>query len=93
MLSIKRASDVPWKNIFHKAAWYICYREDDRYIFVPREKNGVGLISAIEAAYKLATTIQSIENSSHQLIVRVGIDAGQEVDWPYLELKRVKNQS
>lgn len=90
MLSIKRAADVPWKNVFHKAAWYTCYLEDDRYIFVPREKGGVGLTTAIEAAYKLAITLQSIETSAHHLLVRLGAGSGQEVDWPYLELKKVE---
>ena len=93
MLSIKRAADVPWKNVFHKAAWYTCYLEDDRYIFVPREKGGVGLITAIEGAYKLSTTLRTTEEYAHQLIVRIGEAAGQEIDWPYLELIRIRGET
>jgi hypothetical protein len=93
MLSIKRAADVPWKNVFHKSAWYTCYLEDDRYIFVPREKGGVGLITAIEGAYKLSTILRTTEEYAHQLIVRIGEAAGQEIDWPYLELIRIRGET
>lgn len=82
MLEVKKASEVPWTNQWHKGAWYTVYQEPDRYIFVPKEKHPIGLMTAFEAAHKLAITL----NVDYQIMHRGGEVAGQEITWPYLEL-------
>lgn len=91
MLSIKKPSEVPWTNVFHIANWYTVYFEDDRYIFVPREKHIGGLLSAFDGACKMGTMIEQMEVKGFHIIHRGGGDvAGQEIDWPYIELIKIK---
>jgi hypothetical protein len=90
MLKIKKSSEVPWKTVFHKANWYTVYEEADRFIFVPREKHVGGLISAFDGACKLASMAREMGVDGFKILYRVG-DIYQEVDWPYIEMIKVRN--
>lgn len=92
MLMIKSANQVPWDNVFHKANWYTIYEEKDRFIFVPREKHIGGLLSAFEGACRLASMPQEMGVDGFKIINRIGEIAGQEIDWPYIELIKMRKQ-
>jgi hypothetical protein len=90
MLKIKNSSDVPWKDVFHKANWYTIYEDGDRFIFIPRERHIGGLISAFEGACKLASVPKELGVDGFEIRHQVG-DIKQEVDWPYIEVIKVRN--
>jgi hypothetical protein len=91
MLKIKKSSEVPWTNVFHKATLYTIYEEGDRYILVPKEKHIGGLMTVFAEAVKLSSMVHVDGYSGYRIVNRGGDAAGQEVDWPYIELIRIRN--
>lgn len=89
MLVVKKPDEVPWTNPWHKATWYTVYEEPDRYIFVPKERHAIGLMTAFEAACRLATAIKC---DGYEIIHRGGEAGGQVITWPYLELRLIRRQ-
>jgi hypothetical protein len=89
MLKIKNSSEVPWTKVFHKANWYTVYEDGESFIFVPREKHIGGLISAFESACKLAGVANELGADGFEIVHRTG-EIGQAVDWPYIEMIKVR---
>jgi hypothetical protein len=89
MLKIKKSSEVPWEKVFHRANWYTIYEYGNSFIFVPRERHIGGLISAFEGACKLASVADDLGADGFEIIHKTGT-IGQAVDWPYIEMIRVR---
>ena len=88
-----------WGDPFHKTAWHTCYREFSgnilkRYIFVPNDRQGAGLASSINNAYNLAIVHKNIDGWQGFVIsIKIGELAGQEVDFPYIEVIPVRSEN
>jgi hypothetical protein len=90
MLKIRNSSEVPWKVVFHKANWYKIYEDGDRFILVPRERHIGGILSAFEGACKLASIPGELGVDGFEIRHRIG-NIAQEIDWPYIEMIKVRN--
>ena len=90
---------LPWGEPFNKTAWHTCYREFEgtvlkRYIFVPNDKFGTGLVSSINNAYNLAITHKNMDGWLGFVIsIKIGEFAGQEIDLPYIEVVPVRSEN
>jgi hypothetical protein len=92
--TVRHADIFPWKDVINKAAWYTSYRETDadgnviRFIFVPKENTGIGLMTALVTCHQLAISQKHTPGwDSYRISVPVGKEAGQEIDSLYIELK------
>ena len=91
-------SKLPWGEPFNKTAWHTCYREFEgsilkRYIFVPNDKFGTGLATSINNAYNLAIIHQGLgEWIGFVISIKIGEQAGQEIDRPYVEIVPVMKE-
>ena len=87
-----RNGSVPWTDVLNKAAWYTAYQEVtdgklSRYVFVPNEANSIGIMTATVSAYQLGLTQHKLDGwEGFQILIRVGVAAGQEIDRPYIEV-------
>ncbi len=97
-----KSSVIPWSDVLSINAWYTSYIEYEdtkktnikRYIFLPNDIQGPGLGSAIINAYNLAITQNKFENwKGFNIIIKIGEDAGQEFDKPYIEVIPIKNKT
>lgn len=92
----RNADKLPWKDEISNTLWYRAFRERDedgrisRYLFVIKDKNGSGLSYAIHNCMLLAAAHQYDGWDSYVISIPVGIDAGQEINQFYIELKPVR---
>lgn len=95
-MSKPKKINVPWTDVLNSSVWYTAYKEHidnelKRYIFVPSDSNGVGMSTAILSCQQVGMIhVTSGEWKAFQIVIKFGIDAGQEIEVPCIEIIPVK---
>lgn len=91
-MSNKVEESLPWTNKIHSTPWYSCYRDGDRFLFVPKDKNAIGMTTAFDSAYKLANSSPIEGAIGYQITLKIGEISNREISQPYLELSAIKSE-
>lgn len=84
--------EVPWTDVINSTAWYTAYRDIvdgdlKRYVFVPYELNGISMSTAVISSHQIGTMHTAIGDwKGYHILIKVGKDAGQEIEQPCIEL-------
>lgn len=95
-MSRNKKITVPWTDMVNSTAWYTAYKEVvdgelKRYIFVPHEENGIGMTTAVMSSRQVGAMHVTLgEWKGYHIVIKVGKEAGQEVDYPCMEVIPVR---